>query len=587
VPGDIMLAVDAGGVLLFEDEGAAIGPQGAEIEIIVSEGGTLSVGGQGASVMLAAADGGSVAGSWGGVTVDSAGTASLDNVQVSGATIAFQGYGSGSLSLDHVDILSSHFGWIGNDSSSVVVDSGTWSGLVGGCIARGATVMDVSDLAIDASGHAIRIASSEAQVLNGVVAIGGSHGLNKLMTGSVAATGCTFVGGSVAGVIVQRGSAVLSDCTVRDSGTGVWADFLGTAEFSSGVIEDCDWGAWVEKSGVLKLGSYSSSDSELVVVQGSTYLGIGITNDSMNNKIEHVRVDAEAVANWTGVQVFDGASAVLSRVSVVGAAGRNSVGFLIEGDALLEAPKVSGFTAGTGISINCDSTSTVTVDETANVDQLWTHPQVWNCRYGIDIQGDSRPVIRNSVIEDHQTCVNIGLTATPDLGHTGGSDQGLNRIQNGTTRLAGGAAPRPLGVPPVPAEDNYWGYTPDWQKISSWVDYQPYLWTDPITQLTNRWVETEAAPDKALVIEAFPSPFSSALELSYEIPATEERVTVDIFDVAGRRIRRLIDAPHGMGSYSVRWDGADASGRGVSRGVYFVRLATSREVLTQKVVHVD
>lgn len=52
-------------------------------------------------------------------------------------------------------------------------------------------------------------------------------------------------------------------------------------------------------------------------------------------------------------------------------------------------------------------------------------------------------------------------------------------------------------------------------------------------------------------------------------------VRLAIYDVCGRVVRELLDAPRGAGEHTVTWDGCDARGRRVVPGVYFARLAMS------------
>jgi flagellar hook assembly protein FlgD len=57
------------------------------------------------------------------------------------------------------------------------------------------------------------------------------------------------------------------------------------------------------------------------------------------------------------------------------------------------------------------------------------------------------------------------------------------------------------------------------------------------------------------------------------MPATG-KVTVDIFDVAGRRVRRVVAEQRTAGNSSASWDGKNDSGNAVGSGVYFVRVKT-------------
>jgi len=83
-----------------------------------------------------------------------------------------------------------------------------------------------------------------------------------------------------------------------------------------------------------------------------------------------------------------------------------------------------------------------------------------------------------------------------------------------------------------------------------------------------------------------PNPFSSTTLITYAIPegAAGSRVTVKIFDVAGRVVNELVDAARPAGIYRVSWNGSDQAGRPVAPGVYFCRLSTIREARTQRIV---
>jgi len=59
---------------------------------------------------------------------------------------------------------------------------------------------------------------------------------------------------------------------------------------------------------------------------------------------------------------------------------------------------------------------------------------------------------------------------------------------------------------------------------------------------------------------------------------------LDVFDLAGRRVRTLLDGAAGPGASEHRWDLRDAAGRRVSAGVYFVRLSTPGRSVGERVV---
>lgn len=61
-------------------------------------------------------------------------------------------------------------------------------------------------------------------------------------------------------------------------------------------------------------------------------------------------------------------------------------------------------------------------------------------------------------------------------------------------------------------------------------------------------------------------------------------VSITIYDVAGRTIRRFPTESLASGAYERMWGGLDASGRSAAAGVYVVHLSTAGKRLTRKVV---
>jgi C1A family cysteine protease len=80
-----------------------------------------------------------------------------------------------------------------------------------------------------------------------------------------------------------------------------------------------------------------------------------------------------------------------------------------------------------------------------------------------------------------------------------------------------------------------------------------------------------------------PNPFSPSTEISFAMGEAGP-ACVAVYDVAGRIVRKLADGRLDAGGHTLSWDGRDDGGRGVASGVYFLRLATGRGVVTRKMV---
>lgn len=90
-------------------------------------------------------------------------------------------------------------------------------------------------------------------------------------------------------------------------------------------------------------------------------------------------------------------------------------------------------------------------------------------------------------------------------------------------------------------------------------------------------------PEKHPQVQSHPNPFNPSTTISYELPA-RDHVRLDIYDVAGRRIVRLIDAFQEEGLHRIVWDGRDSNGSQVASGIYFSRLTAGGSTVTRKMV---
>lgn len=76
----------------------------------------------------------------------------------------------------------------------------------------------------------------------------------------------------------------------------------------------------------------------------------------------------------------------------------------------------------------------------------------------------------------------------------------------------------------------------------------------------------------------YPDPFNPSTTISYCIPE-RGRVLLDVYDVLGREVARLVNGIEGPGEHTVRWDAA-----GKPSGVYFYRLLSGRMSETKKML---
>lgn len=80
-----------------------------------------------------------------------------------------------------------------------------------------------------------------------------------------------------------------------------------------------------------------------------------------------------------------------------------------------------------------------------------------------------------------------------------------------------------------------------------------------------------------------PNPFNPVTRIRFELDRPG-RVRVEVYDLAGRLVRTLIDAHRDQGLHDVTWDGRAADGSRVGSGMYFARMEDASGARTNKMV---
>ncbi|MDD5765820.1 MAG: FlgD immunoglobulin-like domain containing protein, partial [Candidatus Marinimicrobia bacterium] len=86
----------------------------------------------------------------------------------------------------------------------------------------------------------------------------------------------------------------------------------------------------------------------------------------------------------------------------------------------------------------------------------------------------------------------------------------------------------------------------------------------------NRTSQVSVLPDKFALHPCFPNPFNAQTNIRYDLPE-EGRVTIQLYNLMGQRVRTLIDRTQPAGSYSLVWDSKNDDGTAIASGIYFLR----------------
>ena len=93
--------------------------------------------------------------------------------------------------------------------------------------------------------------------------------------------------------------------------------------------------------------------------------------------------------------------------------------------------------------------------------------------------------------------------------------------------------------------------------------------------------ESEVTPKDFQLNQNFPNPFNSETVISYFLPK-KCKIRLTVYNLAGRRIRTLVNGHQEAGLARVCWDAKDDYGVPVASGIYFYELRAERFIETKK-----
>ena len=118
------------------------------------------------------------------------------------------------------------------------------------------------------------------------------------------------------------------------------------------------------------------------------------------------------------------------------------------------------------------------------------------------------------------------------------------------------------------------------------VEAQPmsYSWMFPYSFILHSTPVTSVKSNAPTVVEGFhllqnfPNPFNPSTNISFHIPS-KSYVSLEIFDILGREVTKLVSREMEAGDHSVTWDAS-----AMSTGTYFCRFQSGNFVDTKKLV---
>lgn len=105
------------------------------------------------------------------------------------------------------------------------------------------------------------------------------------------------------------------------------------------------------------------------------------------------------------------------------------------------------------------------------------------------------------------------------------------------------------------------------------VDQSTAAETDPESTL----------PTSIALHESYPNPFNGSTRLSFSLPV-RSRIEIDVVNLLGQRVSRLLNADLPAGTHAVDWQGANDAGEHVASGLYYVVLRTGQDTRVRKLM---
>lgn len=340
------------------------------------------------------------------------------------------------------------------------------------------------------------------------------------LTNNPGGNGIQIDGGTVQGDVRWRSMGVpfviTHDVTIAPTGTlrvdsGTCVKFAGELDFG------CSY------AGLFIDGILLASGTPVGPIVFTSLKDDAVAGDTNNNG----STTAPAAGNWEGLRFGAGASGSLNHCTIR-YAGRVSIG-------------------GCGVSTT----------ETPMVNIVASSPTLGHC------------TLTNALVD----VVACGAGAMPLIVEsTVLSGSGYYGVRNDDPSVLvdaravwWGDATGPLDPSPGPPDQNLGGLG---SKVSDHVLYRPWLDGTPTTDVavvqsvTTLWL----AP-------LVPSPTSGATTIAFTLPSQSE-VSVRIYDVSGRMIRKLANGVVEAGKHILHWDGLDEKGCNAAGGLYFCRLVS-------------
>ena len=91
-------------------------------------------------------------------------------------------------------------------------------------------------------------------------------------------------------------------------------------------------------------------------------------------------------------------------------------------------------------------------------------------------------------------------------------------------------------------------------------------------------------PESFSLATAYPNPFNSSTRIKFT-NSRQGRISLEIYDISGKWISRIVDGHFSSGTHSLIWKGIDPNGRPVPSGSYLVVMKHAGFTASKKIIY--
>ncbi|MEO0091115.1 MAG: M14 family zinc carboxypeptidase [candidate division WOR-3 bacterium] len=146
------------------------------------------------------------------------------------------------------------------------------------------------------------------------------------------------------------------------------------------------------------------------------------------------------------------------------------------------------------------------------------------------------------------------------------------------TRIVASNIPDTFYLVWVSQPGHYWYRVRGYNTTNNWGEYSMLGGVEVLSADI-----TETQNKGYITFNIIPNLFSIKTMIQYSVPY-ETKVVLNLYDITGRELTKLVNSDHKPGVYQINWQAIDNHKKRLASGVYFVKLNIGEKSLTKRII---